>query len=557
MMRPRCCLLACALGVLMVHSAQASAQSLPPPDAGQSMRGLEQRPPALPPKQSLELDLPDAPLEQVQDGGATVQVDGFVLEGNAAIADAELLPLLADLAHRRVSLGQLQAGAHRLTLRYRERGYPLARAFLPAQDIEDGKVRIVVLEGRYGQIGVHNASRLRDAAVAAPLRALKPGQAVRAAPLERALLSLRELAGVQASATLQPGASVGATDLVVDVQPGPPLSGSIEADNQGNRYTGQYRLGGSLALDSPLRLGDRFSLQVLGTDEDQYYYRAAWQVPVGPWSTRLGASWSRMDYRLGRDFADLDAHGKALIASAFVSQPLLRRRDANLYAVLQFDRKRLQDDIDLYDSRSRKHSRVLTATLYGDSRDGWLGGGANSFALSWSHGRLAIDDADGRALDTATAGSAGDFNVVRPSLVRLQGLGGRFGLYAQAQGQWSDANLDSSEKFYLGGADGVRAYPQGEAAGDQGWLASLELRYTLTAAWQLSLFVDHGQVRLDKRPWSEDRNHRGLSALGTGANWAAGGWRIGATVAWRLGDAHAESGGGRSPQLWVQALRGF
>lgn len=551
------CLLTGAAAALSAHAQQAPVQNPVVPDAGRSIRELERRPLSLPPQQSLDLDLPDAPLEQAEQGGVLVQVDGFVLEGNSAIPSAELLPLLADLVHRRVSLGQLQSGAHRLTLRYRQRGYPLARAYLPAQQIDGGQVRIVVLEGRYGQVQVHNSSRLREAAVTAPLRTLKPGEAVRAVPLERSLLSLRDLAGAQPKATLQPGASVGATDLVVEVQPGPLLSGTIDADNFGNRYTGEYRLGGSLDINSPLRLGDRLSVRALGTSEDQHYYQASWQLPVGPWSTRLGLAWSRMDYELGKDFADLGGHGRARIASLFVSQPLLRRRDAALYATLQYDHKNLRDDIDLYDSRSSKRSRVLTATVHGDNRDDWLGGGANSFALAWSHGHLDIEDAEGRALDAATTGAAGDFNVVRPSLVRLQRLAGRLSLYAQVQGQWSDGNLDSSEKFYLGGAYGVRAYPQAEAAGDQGWLASLELRQALAEAWQLSAFVDHGQVRLNKDPWDDGDNHRGLSGVGLGADWAAHGWRVGASTSWKLGSAEAEGGHGRSPQLWVRAARSF
>lgn len=560
-MRFRLRLLACAAAALSVQ-AQAQAQQAPVPnpglpDAGQSIRELEQRPPALPPRQSLDLDLPDAPPEQPAQDDLQVQVDGFALEGNRALPDTELLPLLADLVHRRVSLGQLQAGAHRLTQRYRERGYPLARAYLPAQEIEAGIVRIAVLEGRYGEVGVHNASRLRDAAVAAPLRALKPGEAVRAASLERSLLLLRELPGVAVRSTLVPGGEVGSTDLRVEVQPGPMFSGSIDADNFGNRYTGAYRLSGSLDIDSPLRLGDRLSLRVLGSSEDQHYYRAGWQLPVGPWSTRLGAAWSRMDYTLGKDFAELDAHGKALVAGVFVSQPLLRRRDASLSAMLQFDRKRLQDHIDQFDSRSDKRSRVLTASLYGDGRDALLGGGTTRFALAWGHGHLDIDSALDELLDQASAGTAGDFDVVRPSVARLQRLGGRFDLHVQAQGQWSDGNLDSSEKFFLGGPYGVRAYPQAEAAGDQGWLASLELRYALTRAWQLSAFVDHGEVRLNKDPWDDGDNHRRLSGAGLGAGWIAYGWRVGASAAWKLGNAKAESGGDRSPQVWMQASRGF
>jgi len=150
-MKRLCFCLLSGVAALQAHAQQVPVQNPVVPDAGRSMRELEQRPPSLPQKQSLDLDLPDAPLQQEAQSSQRVWVDGFVLEGNSAIPSTELLPLLDDLVHRQVSLGQLQAGAHRLTQHYRARGYPLARAYLPAQAIDQAG-RIAVLEGRYGQV---------------------------------------------------------------------------------------------------------------------------------------------------------------------------------------------------------------------------------------------------------------------------------------------------------------------------------------------------------------------------------------------------------------------
>ncbi|WP_313053684.1 ShlB/FhaC/HecB family hemolysin secretion/activation protein [Pseudomonas lopnurensis] len=541
--------------ILLVHAAQGASLSAAP-DAGQSIRDIQSVPLQLPPRQSIDLNLPDAPSREVKPGGPTVQVTSFSLSGNSALGSEELLPLLADLQNRAVTLSELQAGANRITLLYREKGYPLARAYLPAQEIDGGVVKIAVLEGRYGEVQVQNHSRTGAAALA-PLQALKPGEAVRAGALERSLLLLNDTPGVKVQSTLKPGATVGATDLVVDVQPGPLVTGSLEADNYGNRFTGEYRLGGSLNLNSPLGLGDRLSLRAMGSDEDQHYYRAAYQLPVGPWTTQVGVAWSDMDYQLAKDFGDLDAHGNARIATLYAIQPLIRSRDFSLYAQLQLDDKRLKDDIDLFDSKSDKRSRVVTAALNGNARDALLGGGLTSFALAWSQGSLNIDGELEQLIDDLSAGTRGRFNKLNPSLVRLQRLTERFSLYAQVQGQWSDANLDSSEKLSLGGAYGVRAYPQGEASGDQGWLANVELRYALTPAWQLSTFVDHGAVRLNKDTWADGENHRSLSAAGFGASWADHGWRINAVAAWKLGNADSQSDVERTPRIWAQLVRFF
>jgi hemolysin activation/secretion protein len=527
------------------------------PDAGQSIRDIQNQPLELPPKQTLELNLPEAPDTTPKVSGPTLQVNGFTVTGNTAIASDELLPLLADLQNRVVSLGELQAGAARITALYRQKGYPLARAYLPAQEIDKGVVTISVLEGQYGQVKINNQSRMRDFALRQPLAALQPGEAVHAAPLERSLLLLQQTPGVTVHSTLQPGTAVGATDLVVDVKDAALLSGQVDLDNYGNRFTGEYRLGGTLNLANPLGLGDQASVRVMGSDEDQHYYRAAYQLPIGPWSTQVGVAYSDMDYQLAKDFDELDAKGNARIATVFVQQPLIRTRAFSLNAQVQYDHKHLRDDIDLYESKSKKQARVITTSLDGNLRDNLLGGGVSAFSLAWSEGSLNLDGQFDKLYDGLTAKTAGRFQKINPSVVRLQRLSERFSLYGQVQGQWADGNLDSSEKISLGGAYGVRAYPQGEASGDQGYVANLELRYALTEQWNLLTFVDHGAVRLNKDTWADGENHRSLSATGVGANWSAGGWRLNTVAAWRVGNADPQSDVARTPRVWAQVSKAF
>lgn len=533
-----------------------SSQAATAPDAGQAQQGIDQAPLQLPERQRLDINLPDTPPDSAVEAGPRLRVEGFILEGNQALSDAELLAQLTDLGGRELTVGQLQGAANRVTRLYRERGYPLARAYLPAQEIEGGMVKIAVLEGRYGQVQVNDQAGLRGSALA-PLTTLHSGDAVQGKPLERSLLLLQDTPGIEVKSTLRPGSSTGTTDLLVDVQRAPLISGAVDADNYGNRFVGEYRLGGTLNLNNQLGLGDRLTLRAMGSEEDQHYGRVAYQLPLGPWATQVGVAYSDMDYQLGKDFEDLDAHGNARITSVFALQPLVRSRDFSLYGQLQFDDKRLKDDIDLFEQKSDKRARVTILSLTGNSRDMLLGGGVNSFALAWSQGSLNLDGATAQRTDDLTAGAAGQFHKLNPSLVRLQRLSERFSLYTQLQGQWADGNLDSSEKLYLGGAYGVRAYPQGEASGDQGWLANVELRYAVTAAWQLSTFVDHGKVRLNKDAWTVDDNHRSLSGAGIGAQWASNGWQISTVAAWRLGNADAESDVSRTPRVWAQVMRTF
>ncbi len=95
-----------------------------------------------------------------------------------------------------------------------------------------------VLEGRYGRIELHNTSRTLDRVLLRPLSALERDTAVQGSELERALLLLSDIPGLQAKGTLLPGQAQGTTDLRVEARPGPLVGGRLEADNYGGRYMG-------------------------------------------------------------------------------------------------------------------------------------------------------------------------------------------------------------------------------------------------------------------------------------------------------------------------------
>ncbi|WP_420994766.1 ShlB/FhaC/HecB family hemolysin secretion/activation protein [Cupriavidus sp. 30B13] len=552
-------------GLALLLPAAGHAQVPGIPGAGQTMRDLETVRPELPAPSDLDSVLPKAPERPAApaaaadsaDPGLRLKVQGLRIAGNHVFGAAQLLSLLDDLNGTEQDLAGLRAAADRITAYYHQRGYVLARAFLPQQDIEDGVVLIEVMEGRYGQVELQNQSRTLDGVLRQPLAALRSGDAVQGATLESRLLLLNDLPGVQVRGTLRPGAARGTTDLVVDAASAPLVSGSVEADNYGGYYTGEYRLGGSVYLNSPLRLGDQLSLRLLGSDKRQRYYRAGYQVPFGPWLTRAGVAYSEMRYHLGRDFAELEAHGKASIRSAFVTQPLLRGRAFSLNAQLQYDDKRLRDDMDLFEVTNLKRAELWTLGLNASNQDTLLGGGQSAVSVTVSRGRLRLDDPYTSYVDGFTAHAAGGFSKLNLNAARLQRLGHRFQLYGQFNAQWASGNLDGSEKFGMGGPYGVRGYALGAGSGDQGWQASLELRYLLGPGWQLSAFVDRSEVDINRRPWTTENNARRLTAAGVGAGWAGDGHQVSVALAWPVGQRDESGGPARSPRIWVQGAQYF
>src|SRR5205085_11194329 len=172
------------------------------------------------------------------------------------------------------------------------------------------------------------------------------------------------LPGAAVRSTLVPGTVPGTSDLIVDVDPTQRITGSIDADDAGNRYTGEYRLGATINLNGPLGLGDLASLRVLTSGSGLRYARASYQLPVG--RAQVGVAYSALEYSLGREFAPLRAHGNADIASVFGRYPLLRSRTDNVYLQLEFDARKFRDRVDSIPAQTDRNSRVLMASVFGD-----------------------------------------------------------------------------------------------------------------------------------------------------------------------------------------------
>jgi hemolysin activation/secretion protein len=547
----------------VLATTSVRAQQLP--GIGDAIRDVEKTRPQPPPQTQPKVDV-DQPARPALKGPDALRfrVDRIRLTGVTALPEADLIALLQPYAGLEITLSDLNEAAAKVTSLYRERGFPVARAYVPAQEIRDGVVELAVLEGRYGEVSVAvDAPLSRDVANEA-VRALRPNEVITEAALDRSLLLLDDLGGIAARGTLKPGQRPGTADLVVDVTETERYGGTLSVDNYGNELTGRYRLGGSFHADNLAGRGDTLAARaIVAQRSDLVYGQIAYNLPLTGDGLQAGAIGTYTNYTLGDALSALGATGYAGIATAYVRYALIRSRRGSLYGQLAFDAKNLEDKIGAAGAFNPRKEGVATLTLFGDAPDGGPTGGVTAGSLAIAGGRLNIQDSTALAIDQATTQSEGGFFKLNYSLVRVQNLTRRLQLYAAVSGQLASKNLDPVEQFSLGGPLGVRAYPTGEAPGDEGILGTFEARYALPipgfpGVTQAVAFVDSGSIQINKSPYAPVPNHRTLTGAGVGVNvFAREGLTLNASYAWSLGDESAAGETGHSSQGWIQLIKAF
>lgn len=564
-----------SLVLLALASAYAFAQPAqrPPgaPDAGQLLEQTRQ-PLRLPPPD--EPVLPKAPEPKPAQPGSPqlrVKVQQFTFTGNTLYPEETLRAQVQEFIGKDLNFEELNEAATKVRAFYRARGYFLAQAYLPQQAIRSGNVEIGIIEGRVGQVELdrREGTRIDDTFLAGILGAhLKQGQIITETGLERPLLIINDLPGAQVTSEIRPSRIVGAADLRVNVsQVGSALNGSVDADNEGNRFTGEYRVGATLNWNTPFGGGDQASFRGFVSDEGMWYTRFAYLVPVGYWGTRVGVSWSKFEYRLTKDFASLNANGEGEVKSIYAFHPFVRTRNSNVILQLVYEDKKLIDRIESQSSLEERKIGAGKIGLVGDFRDGFIGGGLNAYSFTATRGQLDIAPPSVLALDVGPTGhnTYGSFVKYNVDARRLQRVSDAASVLLSISGQRATKNLASAEKFSLGGANGVRAFPVGEATADTGLIATAEGRFIWPGAkifgGDLTLvgFYDHGWARINEDPLPTDtQNDRSLGGYGVGVSAGQdGGFLVRASASWVTHGVVQSDPAQRVPRVWVQAIKWF
>ena len=556
--------------LLLLSHPVAQVSAAPIPDAGSILRDQKQ---SLPQPKTLTLPEEKKTETAKDDVAITVAVKGFSFGGYEGVAtEAELQAIVAVSTGKNLSFAELNALVDKITESFRKKGVYQARAYLPAQDITSGNIHITVIQVKSdGTLSLRRdrSVRIRDRVLRGFFKSIvRNDQPVNEHDLERSLLLINDIPGVSSKASLLPGTETGKSGLEVTVTEGPLFSGSLWGDNQGNRYSGELRGNAMLSCNDPFHYGDQISMFL--TDASGLTQgRVGYTFPLPVQGIRGNLSWSGMHYQLGSELASLKYAGRSNSIDAGLSYPLLRTRRANLTASLTYGFRSLIDTQSDTDIRN-KQINTVSFQAAGDRYDQFLGGGYTSYSVGVTTGKLHESIAD-----ISLTGAEGGYTHFNGSLGRMQRLSDRFTFNISGSGQMALGNLDSSEKFSLGGPNGVRAYPGGEASGDEGQLINAECRYTLPVAqkwgsFQLSGFYDTGHITLTRNRFTGDvsnvtgLNDYWLQGAGIGLNYTYSRYSLRALWARVIGDNPGRSSAGNNSdgqsttdRFWLQGTFSF
>ncbi|GAA0210245.1 ShlB/FhaC/HecB family hemolysin secretion/activation protein [Selenomonas dianae] len=500
-----------------------------------------------------EIGVEDGVPRYRQDGDdAQFTIENFIMEAPDLVLDKDALSrILSEGMGEKRTMAQLRQTVDELTSYCRSHGYPAAAVYLPPQESTDGVVVLRVLPGRYDEIAIENKSRLRTPVARRIIAGLKTGDIITTERLETALYGVSDATGARAVGVLSPGREFGTSKLTVRIEDSKESNTVFYVENYGSPSTGRYRYGLQETLYDPSGTGDKVNLGTLISNGSLRNFYANYETVVGHGGSTLGIGVSRMNYKVGRELSPIGAEGNSLTLTLFGQAPLYHLTERSLIFRYGYNYRNLNDDITGFDLRGKKHTHSLYAGLVGMQRSRGL---MLNYTANLTVGSLGLDSDYSRVLGALNHTEDGTYAKLEADVTAVQQLGHSTDFMVKVSGQKASRNLDSSEEFYLGGPNGVRAYAQGEGTGDEGALGTAELRWrTPLRGLTLSTFYDAGAVRVSKGMDGADRVT--LRGWGFGAAYSEpGDWFARLDYAKRIGlDSSVSVKNNAKNRVWFMA----
>ena len=229
------------LGLILIWSLMASAAELPGTvQPGQTEQQFRHQPKI----RTDRLDrmvVPEA--DQLMPPNAQdikFKLTRLVFEGATVYSEKDLLVYYQSSLGKEISLADVYQIASILTAKYRNDGYILSRVVVPAQSVEDGQVRLKVIEGYIAEVTIEGADNDQRKLVHNYAEKIRQCRPLKNKVLERYLLLINDLPGAYAPAVIKASQKEpGASEMVVQLVQSK-VQGGLSLDNRGGKIAGAH-----------------------------------------------------------------------------------------------------------------------------------------------------------------------------------------------------------------------------------------------------------------------------------------------------------------------------
>ncbi|MGC6517076.1 MAG: ShlB/FhaC/HecB family hemolysin secretion/activation protein [Candidatus Puniceispirillaceae bacterium] len=348
-------------------------------------RALEEPEGAKAPAPSLRL--PEGTSTPEGAGDLRFTLKGLSIKGGETFDVATITSLAPPETGTDISLSDLYDYADRITQYYRQEGYALSFALVPAQEVTNGLVRIEIIEGRIDELVIRerNLSQLARGHILDAFARFAEKGLTRTGDLEALLLSINRFPGISAKGVIRPGDRQGSSTLVLEV------TQRTQTASLGYQNYLSESLGRDVFLSDVALLGqwtgrDEARLSLRQAPDPHAYRSIAFDYKSYIDDTDLEVfvktSQSKTKPKKG-PLADLDFRSSAYSQEFGLSYPVWQRRKSSLFA---------GGSVRVTDSQSHNGNtpattdKVRAVTVYADYESDLADGATQLFHIEIEQG---------------------------------------------------------------------------------------------------------------------------------------------------------------------------
>ena len=392
-----------------------------------------------------------------------VYIERIEVPASEILTAEEISAITMDYEHANITMADLNEMLDRINEFYLDKGFVTARAYLPEQTIENGVIKVALLEGKVGDVTIEDTRWTKKSHIKKRLD-MNEGEVFNVQKLEENMLIYnRYNNGITLNGDLNPGKKEGTTDITIKAEEEAPYHLIAVADNSGRKTIGKNRAGLIAQHDSLFGYRDKLSAGI-------YANRYSWtpfvdyNIPVNKYDCRLGVSFSHNEAEIGHGaYKDFNIESRSQNYSLYYTHPLIRKLHKELNSTTSFTYKRAVTSFDGEDLYEDKIPELKTGLNFRYDTDSgiWYLAQSVSYAAPWFQNRI-------------------DYWKFEGSVTRLQDFGHRILGYFRGNYQYVPQDvIPYADQMSAGGFGTVRGYSQGLLTAKSGYQLGAEIYFPI------------------------------------------------------------------------------